>query len=555
MVEKKRRHLIVTGVVLLSFAAVGTALCFTVDHIVNGGMLMRIINSNTKVVHVNYESCSGSMLGRFHFKELEVDSEDSMVKWQIHIKDAIISPSIWRLPLKEFYTGVLLATGFTYHLEFKPKKAGPDDINGYRNNWRLKFGKIDLEQIHEITIGKLSYHGSGGASLQSGFYFWPEYELQVEPSRFQAPEAEFAADFKFQLGHVRFREAPGLAFFRTLSAELKFSGIDKDFSFLNYHLRSVPWIKLGGDGARLNAAITVVKGIVDPVSKFKLDVPNLIFTVHKLTATGSGTVTFDRSNLRLALRDYRLQPLGIGGKSLDFAAVAKKVDLADPLADLELNFDLSPTRIDTAVVLNRYLTNFKTAKITKGSAVVAAKLRMSSATSKVSGVVEATAKGLELTAAGNTIKTDAHLLAKLADSVSVVGLDLSHFTLSGEAHQGATQVDNWWGKLVVSDAHLSLGQKNDFTGTAHLTGRDGKPFLLALLNSGALPVDFTTVTSMRDLSAESEIHVDEQATRINDFRLHSTTLQARGHFEFKDGRKFGQLKIRHPLHNFEVDFK
>ena len=550
-----RRYKLIIIISLAVATVTATALFFVVNHIVNSGRLIGLINSNTDVVQVNYSSCSGTMLTRFTFKDLAVDGQDSMVKWRIRIKEASISPSLWRLPFKKFYTSILLGTGFSWHLEFKEHKDTGFNPDSYKGNWRLWFGRIELRKISEITVGKISYKGVGDASLDSDFYFWPEYELAIGPSRLQTFEPNFSTDFKFEVERVRFHDAPGLLFFKRLSSNLKFKGESQDLSFLNYYFRSIPWLEIHGSGAHLNLDTSIEKGIVSASSTAEFEVKNLALRVGRVTAAGSGTVNFKSSKLDLHFNDYLIQPLALRGQRLDFSAASKKFDLADPLSALDLYFDVSPIKVPQLAQFNSFFSNYKTVKIQRGSAEVSATLRFSTADNKVSGKVQGTATHVAVKVAGSKIETEARLDGSFADAGSEVSVNLSRLEMSGYANQGSPQAQGWWGRFLIADAHLALGQHNELSGMLHLSGRDGKPFLLALWNSDTLPFDLTTVSSMRDLKASAVLNIDPELTRFSDFKLHSSTLQAKGWLELRHGVKRGILQIDHPLKKFEIEFK
>lgn len=550
-----RKHARLIFIALALTITTSVLFCLVANYIVNSGKLIELINDNTSDIHVHYSSCSGSMLTKFKFKDLAVDGQDSNVKWRIRIKEAAISPSIWRLPLRKFYTSVLLGDGFSFNLEFKNNKDNGFDANSYKDNWRLWFGRIELRNISEIAIGKIVYRGTGNASLDSDFYFWPEYELQIGSSRLQTFETNFKTDFRFEFERVRFHDSPGLTFLKGLSSNLKFKGESQDLSFLNYYFRSVPWLKIHGSGARLNLDMTIEKGIVNPSSTAAFEVKDLALKVGPVSAAGSGTVNYKASRLDVHFNDYRILPFALRGKRLDFSAISKKVDLVDPLANLELLFDVSPLKIARPSEFNRYLDGFKSLKLQRGSIELAASLRLSTADSKILGTVNGKAKNLVLKISGSTIETNAKLAANFGEKTSDIRLDLSHLELSGYVHRGATQVQDWWGHLRANDARLSLGKNNVLSGDIKLTARDGKPFLLALLNAGVLPADMTTLSSMRELVATSSVSIKPNSTQFTDFRLHSSTLKAQGHLELKNGTKHGLLKIDHPLRKFEVEFK
>ena len=539
--------------VLLGIVAViGGVVCIWVNHAVNNGTLARLINSNVHGVTVSYASCSGSIFTQFHFKELRVEGEDSSSTWQLQLNDMVIAPTIWRLPLKQLYSRMLFGTGVSFQLAFKPPNAdstvGPEN---YKNNWRFSFAKIDLEQISEITIGSLSY--KGGASLHSGLYLWPGTEIRIDPSRFQAIGPTLEADLNFRVDPIRFSGFAGSSLLHALSAQLKLNGEYPNLKALNYRSHALPWLTVSGEDARFSASIGIEKGLVTQASRAELDLRNLIVKVGQVTAVGAGTIKYAESKLDVQLRHYQLSPLAISGDRLDFAALAKKIDLANPLEDLQMFFELAPTKISELGVLTPYLHNFPSIKIRKGSAEVSARLQFATATGNVSGRIEGVTRDLEIAIAGSTIKTNVRLEASLAREVSTVNLDFTEFGISAEKHKGRAQLKNWWGHVVVSDARLRLGASNVFSGVAHLTGRDGKPFLFGLMNAGELPIDITKVSAMNDLSVTSGIHIDNEAAHFKDFRLKSTTLNARGHLEFKDGRKFGVLKIHQPEREFEID--
>lgn len=545
-----------------------------VDWVVRSGRLIALINENQNDVRVSYDSVTGSLFTDFRFVNLVVDGEDSKVRWKIRIENAVISPSLVRLPRKIFHTPKLHGTGFFFTLDFKENSA-PDSDNkvDYLGNFRIQIGDILLSQIKEITIGSISYKNNGETPtlLRSSFRFWPEYELEIDRSRLELEnsitDSEFKLDFQFKLARVRFQESPGLSFFRKLSsdlslqANLKGRGDKKGFRFLNYYFRSSPWLKIEGNQAKLKAKIQVEKGIVMPSSQADFAMKNLKLIMGPFIATGNGLVALRGSKLSVDFQKYLIQPISLIGSKFTFIANTKELDLADPLADLDLFFDLKPTLLNVTA-LNTWISKSTEISFLKGACEFGAHVKLSTSTHDASGKITLRGRNVVMKAFDSTFETDLNFIAQLKSldpkaevlETSNIDISLKEFKLLDRAHQDFTQLANWWGNFKLSDSKFYFRQSQIFSSNLDFVGRDGQPIFITLKNTKVFPFDFSTLSSMRELHVKTQIDITQAESRIKDFTVRSTTLQAQGDLKFKKGVRYGWLNVQHTLKNLKLNF-
>ncbi|MBC7693230.1 MAG: hypothetical protein H7222_15805 [Methylotenera sp.] len=483
------------------------------NSIVTSKRLIGIINSATKDIAVNYTSASGTVLTHFTFKDLEVMGSSSTITWKVNLKEATISVPIAKLLYKTFQTSELVGKGLRFELVFKdaPPATTPE-VDDSAENWKIRIGDIQLDEIAEIKLGTYNLPVEGRASLKSAFYFWPGNALEVESTEFKTQTNILNANLKFELEQVDFRKNKGYEFFHKFSCDIDVKGKSPDLGFLNYYFHAVPWLSLEGSDVLVDARFKVDKGLVQPESKGRFEVKNLALEAGQLKALGSGSVRFDSKQLGVHLSDFGVQPYGARGKQLNLDLASSQLDLADPLVHAKK--------------------------------------------------IQVVAKDLVAHVLKSTVFTDVTFSADLANissnleelEIPKIDLKLEGLMLEKNEKGSDPSLKGWWGKVSVAKAHLSSGAHPVFSGSSTLSAKDGKPISILLKNAGVLPINLAGLIPMNDLRATTDFHFDSSVNRFTKFDLKSSTIQSDGNLEIKSGSKVGVIKVVNPIRDFELQY-
>ena len=198
-----------------------------------------------------------------------------------------------------------------------------------------------------------------------------------------------------------------------------------------------------------------------------------------------------------------------------------------------------------------------------GAATIDAKLVLDNGAMSKESLVKLGLKKISLKVAGSLFEGDvmANIRLKAIDvehlrlSLDKADVSFQNLKLSGDRYRTAYQVTDWKGALQLNGGEARFGEEPlEISTSVVLSADDGKPVLLHLLNAEIVPVDLTTVSSMRELRATTQMKIQGDDLFIDDLDLKSTTLKASGNLHIKNGRRFGRLKIEHALRNFDIKF-
>lgn len=488
----------------------------TVEFIVASGHLSGVINRLTQDVQIQYASASGSLSDGFLFRELEVVGNDSQVRWRIFFKTVKLAPSLTPLLTKTFESALVHAQGVRFEIDFK-KKAGRtlSDPNDYKNNWRIRLGDIRLEGIDHLRFGESAFTFTQGASLRSWFYFWPEHELEIQPSLFEAHESGFHLKAKFKLERATLRELPGAAILRKADLSLVFNGETSDLRLANSYFRLEPWFEIYGGKAHWDCAIAIKNGLLGNESSARLQADRLSLKLGPLNVSGSSSLVLVGPRLEILFDQYKTSPIRIAGKRLALSTRMSKTDFVVPPEDIYFSLSSPDGKFSMRL----------------GNSLIESRIHVS-----------------------------AHL-ARNQPEQHQAEFDQLEFTfsdLSLESHlpYPTARQSRWRGTLSIKPARINWasGQEALF-GQVRLEAIDGKPILTMLKDMALLPFDLGTVSSLRNLRASAGLNFHAGLFDVKNLAIRSSTLQADGSFRLEGTKKSGFIKIRHPLKNIEVNFK
>ena len=289
------------GLYALYVAAATAFVCF-------GGMTA--ITRNERDVRIDFAGGYSFFPGRFHLNGVRVQFKDYNVELAMFAKQADLSISLHRLPLKQIHVDWVRATGVEYRMLHRVKDrqksaarlAAFPDIPAFdrppyydaprpprtaKNPWSLRVDSIEAE-AHSVWV--LEYHLRGKMRTKGAFYTDPLHLAEVLPCDAEILGATISVggeqiahdvqgSLSFALSPFTVRDAPIEKVLPKISARVGglVAALDS-LSFTKLYFSTDP-VDLNGQG-QLKIDTTVTQGKLQPGSRVSLALSPLVISAQ-----------------------------------------------------------------------------------------------------------------------------------------------------------------------------------------------------------------------------------------------------------------------------------
>ena len=185
---------------------------------------------------------------------------------------------------------------------------------------QIRFRDLNAKGVDTLRVGAFRFVGEGSLTIES--LHWHDridltgIRLHLADASVFRQDALLTRDLtcttRLELHGLVFPQQPADDLIRLLSGEVFFDAHADAWDLLNYYLRGVPWLQIGGHG-RLNAQLTLSEGHLQEGSSVNLDSPQLSVWLHEANLPQANNCDMQQERVEQPVRAagiYQLEGAG-----------------------------------------------------------------------------------------------------------------------------------------------------------------------------------------------------------------------------------------------------
>lgn len=444
-----------------------------------------------------------------------------------------------------------------------PPDPDPEEIYPLLLAWKVLIDDARISNIHEIWIDGYRFAGdayaSGSLVLQANE--WVEVEgatLQIDDggvtrggeSILRSLRGEMSVD----IVGTPLNSGSGRDLFGAASGRARLQGEVADLAFLDFYLRSAPWLSLSGGVGTLDVDLTLEDGRVREGSRVAADVRDTVAHFRSYSIIGDATVKLGvvgspelgpHTEISLDFLDFTVlhdgdQAPHATGRGFRVSASTPDTALDRPFTGIEATFDLPSATIPDVRVYNSYLPREGGLTLRSGTGTIRGNLHVSTEGSRCHGELHLTAEGVKATLDELDLGGSVELHAVVPEGDLQRGeYDVSGTTLSLKDIRVASDVakrggrdgsKGWWAKVSVPTGKVAVGAPEFMNGQVDLTARDTVPFVTIFSARQPLPGWIRGLLGVKNVTARARVRLGDEVQRVSDFEMTAGGFELRLEF-------------------------
>lgn len=603
----KIRHLNIPVLWVAPFLVLELLYVLGANLFINGATLSEIINGDPKEFHLHYDRAWTLFPGYVHIQNLRLGGYNGRIEWKAEIASVqtLINPvALFRRKLDvRSVRGDVADYEMKWHspeeaAEAKAKKEeeekneGPaDPSKPKRPPFQFEISQVLIKNFRRIAVHGYEYHGV--ATVQGGFFLWPNLQFRLEPCTvfFESGEVrkggrsvaqEFQGEVHTSITDFFDQQQAEEDMLDGLNSSIALRAKLQEADFLNLYLENLKWLRMNETTGTLDAKIEVAGGVVQPSTHVLVRADKLNASLGSLVASGQGSAEWKVQDkeleLAVSLAEYAIhrekeKKKYIEGKKLQIIATSqdlalKKLFSSDP--DLMATIHLPVARITDIRFVNSFLPAREKFEFLSGQGQVNARVSVATKRKADDGFLHLVTKNLgarfEKTFFKGGLEVDTRFSSK-ADSLNkysvggtAIGLNDIEFGATDPSSE-QTAPAKWNGKVQVLSGYLRP-ERPLFTGRVQLDFEDARPFLFLFAGNKRLAPELVKLLSLRNLQGSADLALDKNLIDIKEAKFSSAALDVEGKIKLEDDTKTGIALFRHgvielgiKVDDEKIDFK
>lgn len=603
----KIRHLNIPLLWVAPFVIFELLYVLAANVFINGAMLSEIINGSPKEFHLHYERAWTVFPGYVHIRKLSLGGHNGRIEWDAKIESvqALINPlALFKRKLDvRSVRGDLADYQMRWHSfeeaakekveedKKKSEEAAEVDKGPKRPPFQFEISQVSIRNFRRIAVHGYEYHGS--ATVQGGFFLWPNRQFRLEPAAVTFENGElrkggrpvaqdFHGDVRAAIADFFDQEQAEEEMLDGLNSSITLQAKLQDADFLNLYLENLKWLRMNETTGTLDAKIEIAGGVLQPATHVLVRADKLAASLGSLVASGHGLaewkVTAKELDLAVSLVEYGIhkekeKKKYIEGKNLKIVATSqdlalKKLFSSDP--DLMATINLPLARIIDIRFVNSFLPARDQFEFLSGQGQVNARVSVATKRKADDGFLHLVTKnlgarfektffkgGLEIDTRFSS-KTDE--LNKYSVGGTAIGLNGIEFGITDKNTDEAPP-PKWNGKVQVLSGYLRP-ERPLFIGRVQLDFEDARPFLFLFAGNKRIAPELVKLLSLRNLQGSADLALDKNLIDVQEAAFKSAALNVQGKIKIEDEKKSGIALFRHgvielgiKVDDEKVDFK
>lgn len=509
--------------------------------------------------------------GHAHVRDVSLRVEDYNVQFEVAIASAELDIALSELPFKKFHITRLDAQGTRFRMRHKLIAVGDDEervasypkIKGFADPpyfvgvrapgvsdadadtqlWKIRVENVEAA-VSELWVMEYRYLGPGRA--RGSFAVHPTRWVQVEPAALwleggtlhlgeHVVAQHMSGKLTCDIPDMRVQEREGVDVLKDISARVRLDLKGGKFDFLQAYLARLGEATYGGD-AEFHVDANMIRGSLAPGSR--VDVRGTPFEVHHELANLGGDVmlSLERdlspvlelavSAPRLTLTRKRAEPIGYF-EGLTGSLTLEGADLTEPMPLGAAKLALAHAHVDSVSWLAPPGTRLAGA-LDAGFEVSRSRKQ------ELAGAARLALAGGELSRAdfglAADVKGDVAWMRGPDPRAPVEVRRLNVQLGSASLRSGSKRSKRF--DALVEGTDLRLTPAGAASAGGRLRARISSAEALLPLVMGAPLKDLTSMAlNLKQLDAETSVHVSRQGLRLRLIDARSGNLRARGYFE------------------------
>lgn len=434
-----------------------------------------------------------------------------------------------------------------------PPVPNPDTIYppppGY---WTITLADVAVRGVSELWIE--DYRFVGDAELDAA-------EFKLQPTQFVSlidaqvrlvqgqvlvgadpALLDVTGDIAVALDGLRPADNPGRSMFGFLTVRAGVKASVKNLEFLDFYLRSAPWLKLSGGLGSLDLDVRMDHGVMQPGSELNANVEDILARFFTYSIVGDGRVKvavtenegLASSTLDVGFADFSITRDGdtaphVKGAGLSVHAQTADVALDGAFTALDVAIDLPESTIPDAAVYDHYLPSGMGLDLKGGTGTISGHLEVTTPENVVRGQLQLAARSVRATLDDLSIAGNVLVHAVVAGG----NLDTGRFDISGsrfelrgvrvsdrtEERKGADNSAGWWATLAVPRGSVASGSAVFLDAKLALKVRDSVPFVTIFSEKQPLPGWVRGMLRIDGLSGGTRVRIGDKVLQLHDLEL------------------------------------
>ena len=432
-----------------------------------------------------------------------------------------------------------------------PPDPTPESLYPQGTPWRIVLEDLHCYGIREIWLGGYRYGGDATASGALTLEARKWREVDGVTLMLNGGDLHRGADTMLRgvKGVVDLEvlgadpaDLDGRSLFGTISARVALAADIADLSFLDFYLRSAPWLHLTGGAGRLAIDMDVVDGTFQDGSKVSADVKDLVALFRSYSIIGDGEVRLavgkedgaPRTTLNVDFLDFQISKQGdqaphVQGQGFRVSASTADVALDQPFTTLDVVMELPEAEIADVGVYNTYLPRDLGLVLHDGSGTVRGHLEVSTEQNLAHGELFLHAHAVQATLDELSLGADVsvHLIVPSGEvdtgiyDISGTSVDLNRVRIvSGSSTRaGKDDSEGWWARVRLPIGEIAMGAPIFLDGRLSADFRDTVPFVTVFSEKQSLPGWVRGLLDVGPVDGEARIRMGDAVLRVSDFQV------------------------------------
>jgi hypothetical protein len=576
-------------------AAFETAYVLAGIYLVRSGQVERWTNKHPEKLRVTFESAWTVVPGVVHFRGLRIVQQGRGSQLEGVVDSGWGTVDLAELPARRVHVLGLRGDGVEFRWRPRPKSAEeaagpvPDSLPRLeglpwelysgpppgapkaKRGWTVVFTGARLDGVREVWIGPRHLRGPGTVRASVTVGGDKRVSIRSVDARFEEASVSIGgrqvySDLTFRLrGRMDPflpRETKGLALLPLIHARLEIDGrLPSAAAVLDYYLRSAPWVRFSGGGARLSARLEVEGGRLKPGGRVELSRTDLRARFAGFTAQGQATARLDVEDAvegpeaRVAVRfeTYGLlhaenarEPV-MRGTGLRIDATSPATIATLPPSDFAGRIELGQAEMPQLTFVNELLPGGTGLRVKDGSARAEGVLDVTDGGRSCNGSLSVKGERLVVDAAGvetsgsvsvSVVVPRGDLLA-LTLSIDGTRLDLERFNFA--AHHEQAGAADWSGHVAFPEASLYMSRALSVAGRVDLRASDTRPFIAFLSARKPMRGWEKRLLSIEEIRGGGRFALSDRTLRVEGFHVAGGKVGIRVNARLTDKGAFGKV--------------
>ena len=413
--------------------------------------------------------------------------------------------------------------------------------------WTITIHAVHAEDLKAITFDQYTLKCTGTVNgamtyITRGPMYATGVDFFLENGEVTADELPVASGLNIHCNDVAMgpyvpRENRGRKALAFLDGDLKLTGRIQSLGFIQHYFQNTDWIHLDGAGL-VDGQIKMVRGILQPSSRFQFTPDQLTAKMNKFTVTGAGSAQGEvteingqsMSRLHVNLRDIQMvwperasSPLKGPGFNIELAGPTEP--LGSDLVNTTVQMNLLDCEIPDLAEYNNLLPENAGFRILETSrCLISSHLEFDGREGRCSLDVHGPDAGFQV--GKIPVRGDFALHAQLQSTdpdirmfqLTDTSIRLDNAVVNGDTDMAA---DPWGAQILISDTSLELDRSMKLAGDIQIHVQDSRP-LNALWGTGE-PKWFHDFLKINNI--EGNAHLRMEGSQLT---LHNVSLEGTG---------------------------